>query len=199
MSEEDVELERWKREWQELGGRDGLAKELAERVVKDGRRLRRGAALEIAAAAFSTAICAWLLVRTHGDLLVVTVCSAILIFNGVWVTRMLTLRQGSLRAVGTGLDAFLDLTRRRLADDLKWIAFGRRSTVVLALFLAPWAVWMFVSHYERYRAEPWRGFVGFGVAAAILIGLFVYQGRKLRALEADRERLESVVAERTIV
>ncbi len=198
MSEEDAELERWKREWQSLGGRDGLAMELAERVVKDGRRLRRGAVIEIVAAAFSTLGCTWLLVRTHGDLLVVLVCSAILIFNGIWVTRMLTLRQGSLRAAGTGLDAFLELTRRRLADDLKWNAFGRRTTLGLALFLVPWCVWMFVRHQEMYMAEPWRAVIGFGTVAVILVGLFAYQRHKLRALEADRERLESLVAERSI-
>ena len=198
MSEEDLELERWKREWQELGGRDGLAKELAERVVKDGRRLRRGAVLEIVAAAFSTLFCSWLLVRTHGNILVVVVCCGIVLFNGVWVTRMLTLRQGSLRAAGTGLDAFTELTRRRLTDDLKWNAFGRRSTLALALFLLPWSVWMFFSHYDKYMAAPWRAIVGFGTVVVILGGLFAYQRHKTRALEAARERFESLVAERTI-
>ncbi len=198
MSKEDVELERWKREWQELGGRDGLAKELAERVVKDGRRLRRGAAVEILATVFSTLVCLWFLARSRGELVTVVVCAAVLIFNGVWVTRLLTLRQGSLRAAGTELDAFLELTRRRLADDLKWNAFGRRSTAVGALFLAPWSVWMFASHYDKYMAEPWRAVVGFGGIAVILSGLFAYQSRKRRALEADRDRLEALVAERTI-
>ena len=111
---------------------------------------------------------------------------------------MLTLRQGSLRAAGTGLDAFVELTRRRLADDLKWNAFGRRSTLALALFLLPWSVWMFLRHYDKYVAEPWRAFVGFGTVAVILGGLLAYQRHKQRALEADRERLESLVAERTI-
>ena len=47
-------------------------------------------------------------------------------------------------------------------------------------------------------AEPWRAFVSFGGVAVILIGLFAYQSRKRRALEADRDRLEALVAERTI-
>lgn len=56
----------------------------------------------------------------------------------------------------------------------------------------------FVAHYPAYRAEPWRAFVGFGTAAAILLGVFVTNRRKRRKLEAERERFESLVAERTL-
>ena len=66
----DQELEAWRAEWQSLGGRDGLAKELAGRVARDGRRIRRGIALEIAAGAFATALSVWLVVRAHGELVV---------------------------------------------------------------------------------------------------------------------------------
>lgn len=198
MSKKDVELERWRSEWQALGGREGLAEELARRAVHDGRRIRRAVAGEIAGGAVAAALSVWLLVRTRGDVVVVSACAGILVFLGVCWTRLLTLRQGSLGTAVEGLDGFVKLSRRRVTDDLGWNRFSLRATKVLAALLAPWCVWAFVARYESYRMEPWRAVVGFGGVVVILAGLWLTQRRKQRKLEAERDRFESLVADRTL-
>ncbi|MBL9112477.1 MAG: hypothetical protein JNM74_24530 [Myxococcales bacterium] len=195
----DQELEAWRAEWQSLGGREGLAQELAGRVGRDGQRIRRGVALEIAGGAFATALSVWLVVRARGELVVSVVCAGILLFVGVWVTRIVTLRQGTFDTMGSGLDAFVALTRRRADDDVRWGRFAMRAMQVLAALLVPWGVWAFVARYALYRAEPWRAVVGFGTAAVILAASLVWQRRKLRKVEAERERFEALVADTTIV
>ncbi len=198
--EDAMELASWRSEWQSLGGREDLARELAERARKDGQRIRRAAALEISATAVATAFCVWFLAKSKGAPIVVALSVVILVFNGVWLTRLFTLREGTMRGVspGEGLDAFVELTRRRIADDLRWNRFSRGATQVLATFIALWCAWAFVQGYSFYAAEPWRGVVGFGGAAAILGGLFVWQRRKAAKLETERERFEALVAERTL-
>lgn len=195
---EAMELESWKAEWQSLGGREGLAAELAERVRKDGRRLRRTFAVEALAALAVTGYCAGLLLRNPKPV-VVAYCVVALLFNGVWMTRLLTLREGTMRAVGEGLDAHLDLTRRRLADDLRWNHFTRRGVQVLAVLLTPWSIWMLVEGREFYAAAPWRAVVGFGGLVVILAAITITQRRKQKKLEAERARFEALVGERTLV
>jgi hypothetical protein len=195
---EDKELETWRTEWQALGGTRDLAEQLARRVVEDGRRIRRGVAVEVGAAVFGVVTCTWLVVRTRGELVATVACAGLLFFFGVWVTRLLTLRRGSLRALGSGVDEFVELTRRRLADDVAWNRFAHRSMQILTGLLVPWGIWAFVARYALYRAEPWRAVVGFGTAAVILAAVFVVNGRKRRKLEAERERFDAVVTEHTL-
>jgi hypothetical protein len=198
MTERDNELEDWQQEWQALGGREDLARSLAERVQHDGRRIRRELVLEMAAAAGSTALCAWLLVDSKGKPVVTVACAAVLIFTGVWVTRLLTLKQGSSRAEGTGLDVFIELTRRRLTDDVKWHTFRRRSLDVLALLMVPWTLWAISERYPLYRAEPWLGAAEVGALLGLLVGSFIHLRRKVRTLEAARDRFEALVDDRTL-
>ena len=196
---EDKELDAWKSEWQSLGGREGLAEELAHRVANDGRRIRRGIATEIAAGAVAALIGVWLVVRTRGELVATVACAGILVFTGVWITRLVTLREGAMVPASNGLDDFIELTRRRVRDDLRWSHFTLRAMQVLALLLVPWAVWAFIARYAMYRAEPWRALVGFGGAALILVLSLVWQRHKRRKVEVERDRFESLVAERTLV
>ena len=193
----DVELAGGRKEWASLGGRDEIAKELAVRVVKDGRRISRGIAIELAAGALATGTCVWMLARSRGELVTVVLCAAILIFVGVWCTRLLTLRKGTIAAADTGLDAFIELTRRRLEDDLRWSAFSKRAMVAMSIFVVPWGVWAVVARWELYRAEPWRAVVGFGGAALVWAGCYVLVERRRVKLEAERERFLTLVAERT--
>lgn len=201
--DEAKELADWQREWQELGGEKELATELVTRVARDGRRIRRGVIIEILATLFSSTLCIWFMSRSRGELVTIVVCAGILVFNGVWVTRLLTLREGTLRArrpsvEGKGLDAFVELTRRRLNDDLKWNTFATWTTRVLAIALVPWSIWAYVARFAMYKAEPWRAIVGFGTAFGILLVLFVVQRRKRKKLVAEVERFEGLVAERSL-
>jgi hypothetical protein len=198
MNEQDTELQGWKLGWQSLGGRDDLARSLADRVRPDRRRLRRELITEMAWAAASTALCVWLLVDSGGKPVVAVACAGTLIFTGVWVTRLLTLKYGASNAADSGLDAFVELTRRRLADDLKWHLFRRRSLDMAALLIVPWTLWALTERYPLYRAEPWVGVAEVGSLLALLIGLFIYLPRKVRTLEAARECFEALVDDRTL-
>jgi hypothetical protein len=198
MTERDDELEGWKQQWQALGGREDLTCALAERVQRDGRSIRRELAVELSAAAGSTALCVWLLVDSRGKPVVAVACAAILFFTGVWVTRLLTLKQGSARAEGSGLDAFIELTRRRLADDVKWHDFRRRCLPILTLLLVPWLIWAVSQRAALYGEKPWLAMLELGALVGLLIWSFIHLPRKVRALETARDRFEALVDERTL-
>lgn len=198
MEQEDTELEGWRQGWQSLGGRDDLARSLAERVRADGRRLRRELVTEMAWAAASTALCLWLLVDSGGKPVVVVACAGVLVFTGVWVTRLLTLKYGASADAASALDAFVELTRRRLAQDLKWHLFRRRSLDIATLCIVPWVAWALSERYSLYRAEPWLGVAEVGLLVALLVGLFIYLPRKVRALQAACDRFEALVDDRTL-
>lgn len=198
MKPEDEELEMWTKEWQSLGGRDGLAQELSARVTRDAKRIRRSVVTELAGAAFSTALGAWLVVKTQGSVVVVVVVAGILVFNGVWLTRLLTLRENESRGLADGVEGFVALTRRRADNDMRWNRFARDAMLVLGALIVPWSVWAYLSRREAYDAAPWRGIVGFGTAFVILAAVFVFNQRRRRLLEADRTRFERLVDERTL-
>lgn len=195
---QDPELERWQAEWQSLGGRERLAEELTNRVEKDGRRIRRSVTMEIAGSVFGSALCVWLIALRHGELVTTLACASLLASFGIYVTYLLLLRKDERRAASVGLDAFVELTRRRLQDDLRWHLFARRWLVVLAMLLVPWSIWAFVAHYPIFVAEPWRAAVGFGAEGTGIFLTFFFYRRKQRRLEAERDRFESLVAARTI-
>ncbi len=192
----DHELETWRSEWQAMGGRSGLAAELSARVARDGVRIRRSLAAEVAGGIFAVVLATALVVHTHGERVTAVVCAGVLVFTGVWTTRVLTLRHGSLRATAEGLDTFVALTRRRIDDDLRWVAFGTRAMQIFAALLVPCAAWALVARWAIYSAEPWRGVVGFGTAAVILAFALLRYRVKRRLLVADRARFEALVAER---
>jgi hypothetical protein len=197
MSEPDRELAGWQREWQTMGGDDELKREvLLRRVRRDGARMRLAAAGEILAAAASSAFCIWLVVKSGGAILTVALAAGVLFFNGAWLMRFFTTRQDLFggRAVadlGGGLDAFVELTRRRFAAELGWTRFVRRCTIVLAVASFPWCLAMAVNGWAFYRAEPWRAVVGFGGVAVIFAGLFSWSRRKERRLREESARFDA--------
>ncbi len=196
----DPELERWQGEWQALGGKDDLAALLVARAAKEGRRLRRAALGEVVGAAFSTAICGWLVVRSHGRLEVVAVAGLILLFNGAWLTHFFTSRSGLFGSPSDGGDgalvtAFAVHSRRRLRAERRWTVFARRWMAALGVLLVPWGIWFFIANRVAYRAQPWRGVVGFGVAAAIFAGVYLWAGVKERRLRGEEEALERLLAD----
>lgn len=193
--EADAELSTWRGEWQALGGKEDLASQLVARAAKDGRRLRRSAATEVLAATFSSSVCLWLIVRTHGSLEVVAMTGLILLFNGAWLTHFFTLRSDLFRPSAEGIDAFVALTRKRMAAEQRWMRFARLWTAALAVPLVPWSIWVFLAHREAYLAAPWRAVVGFGTAFVILAGVFLYTFRKERRLRREEESFERHVAD----
>ena len=192
--EDDQELTRWRGEWQALGGKDDLAGRLVARAAKDGKRMRRAALGEVLAVVLSTSICVWLIVRMHGALDVVVMTGLILLFNGAWLTHFFTLRANLFGPSGEGVDAFVALTRSRLATELRWARFARLWMLGLVVPLVPWGIWVLIAHREAYRAAPWRAVVGFGTAAAIFIGVYFWTRHKERQLRAEEEAFERHVA-----
>lgn len=193
--ENDTELSAWRSEWQTLGGQEDLAAQLVARAAKDGRKMRRAAAIEVLAAVFSSSVCLWLVVRFHGSLQVTAMTAIILLFNGGWLTHFFTLRAQLFRSSGEGLEPFVELTRKRLATELRWARFARQWMLALAIPLVPWAIWVFAARREAYMAAPWRAVVGFGGAAAIFAGTLVWTRRKERRLRRESDLFERHVAD----
>lgn len=197
MSDEtngDPELSAWRAEWQTLGAGEEYAAKLVARASRDGRRLWRAALGEVLGVVFSTTLCLILAVRSHGAIEVVALTGLVLVFNGAWLTYFFTLREGTFRASGEGTEAYVALTRRRLATDRQWIRYGRRWTVVLCALLLPWSVRFAFVHRALYRADPWRAAVGFGGVAVILGGLALWLRYKARKAEEQEALFEREIA-----
>jgi hypothetical protein len=193
--EDDKELSTWRSEWQTLGGQEDLAAELVARAAKDGRKMRRAAAMEVLGALFSTSVSLWLVVHFRGALEVTAIMTVILLFNGGWLTHFFTTRAQLFDSSAEGLAPFIELTRKRLATELRWARFARRWMMALAIPLVPWAIWVFIGHRAAYMAAPWRAVVGFGGAAAIFAGVYVWTRVKERKLRHESESFERHVAD----
>lgn len=191
----DAELLSWREEWQSLGGQEDFAAELVARAAKDGRRMRRAAAAEVLAAAFSSGLSAWLIIHTEAAIEVVAITAFVLVFNGAWLTHFFLLRAQLFATSGQGADAFVELTRRRLATELRWVTVARKWCVVLAAIVTPWGVWTFFRHKDAYLAEPWRAIVGFGGAAVIFAFVWMQTRRKERKVRAEEMAFERHLAD----
>lgn len=194
MTTDDRELEAWRREWQALGAR-ALDHDLFQRVMRDGRRLQRAAVGEVGGVLVSTAIVAWLLLRTRGMPEVVAAGGIILLFNGAWLAHYFSVHDEVLRSAGQTVEAFISMTRKRFETERKWLRFSRMWTLAIGAALLPVLVWIFVAHLPKYRAEPWRGVVGFGGAIVIWCGLLVIQTRKRKKLALEETRFEAQLKE----
>lgn len=192
---DERELATWRGEWEALGGSEHLASELVARAAKDGKRLHRSAAAEVLAATFSSTVCAWLAVRTHGALEVVTMSGFVLLFNGAWLTHFFTMRAGLFAPSAEGVEAFVALTRKRLTTELRWARAARLWTAAIAVPMVPWCLWVFLAHREAYLAAPWRAVVGFGGVVVILAGVLLYLRNRERKLRCEEESFERHVAE----
>jgi hypothetical protein len=70
---------------------------------------------------------------------------------------------------------------------------------VLTLLLEGlWVAWALSERYSSYRAEPWVGLTEVGLLVALLVGFYIHLPRKVRALEAARDRFEALVEDRTL-
>jgi hypothetical protein len=192
--ERDRELEAWRDEWQALGDAAALTDVLAERCVRDGRRLWRSLAYETLAGIFSSVVVIGLIVRAHGRPAVAAVCGVILVFNGVWVTRFHLARQGQLTSIGAGLDRFVALTRDRLAADVALVRFALVANVALAAAVLPGVAWILLGRLDLLRREPWRAAVAVGAIVSIHVALFFWIRRKRAKALDEQARFEALVA-----
>lgn len=192
---EEQELDRWREEWQGLGGRAELTKELAAQAVKDTRRVRLAVVGEVVAAALTSAFGLWSAIGSHGRPAAVVLCAGLFLFNGVWLTRLFTLRG---QDEGAALDDFVARRRQHLDRDLAWNRFARKATIALGVAIAPYAAWIAWAQQAFYRAEPWRAVVGFGGIVVILAALLLFLAKKRAKILEERERFETLVAERTL-
>ncbi|MFO0741050.1 MAG: hypothetical protein U0270_34445 [Labilithrix sp.] len=194
MTEEEKELEMWREEWQSLGGREGMMNELVAQAKRDATRIRRSKLTEVGAGVLACSVGLWF--AMGGKPVAIVLCAGLFLFNGIWLTRLFTLRA---EEQGTPLDDFVALRRKRLELDLKWNTFARRATIGLGLALVPWAAWMAWTGRAFYAAEPWRAAVGFGGIVVILAGVLYALAEARSKIGTERERFETLVAERTLV
>jgi hypothetical protein len=195
VKNQDPELSAWRSEWQGLGGREDFAAAVVARAAKDGRRARRVVVREVLAALLLLVWSCWMVARSRGAPEVLAMVGFILVFTASWLTYLLALRVDFFEGSGEGVEAFVALTRRRLAIEGRWLRFVERWTLVLGVAIVPWSVWWFAVHRERYLAEPWRAVVGFGGVAAILAGVVFWMRRKQQKLRVEERAFERCVNE----
>lgn len=185
----------WKAEWATLGGSADFVKELAHRVKREDFRRRIAIAIEFIGAACTSTFGVWFAVDTKGDLPAVVLCGGMFLFNGIWLTRMLT---GFRRADPSASDvaAFVKLTRGRHRDLIRWIRFARWSTLVTGIACYAWILWI-VRRAGATFSDP-ETLIPIAVVAVILAGLFVWYYVARKIIDRRLARFEALVAERTM-
>ncbi|MFN7700120.1 MAG: hypothetical protein ACK6CU_30960 [Deltaproteobacteria bacterium] len=190
MSPEDDELAAWRASWQALGDTEDLAADLALRAKRDARLLHRAAAAQVLASALAILGASALALRSSGRPENLVLLALIALFCGVWLALFFSSRASVFASDAEGLDAFVRLTRKRLAVELRWCTTARRATAALCVALAPWGGWLLWRRWDLYAEEPWRAVVGFG-GAALVVGLVVWGlGHRERGLREVQRRLE---------
>ena len=160
------EMATWARDWQTLG-ETAWTTRLPRRVQRDARNLRREVAGQLLAMGFSStlvSVLAWSLPRPE----VLALAGIVLTFNAVTLLGNVRERARLLSAVGTGTEAFVELTRRRLDSALRTAQTARRTTWGLAAALAPACLLVYVQNADRYRQNPWSAVLGFGTIVVAL-------------------------------
>lgn len=183
---EDQELEGWRSDWSSVAAA-APPEELVSHVRKRAKRQLRDAVGEALASLFVVATSAYFVVR-HPIAPLVAFAMAMCLYVGVWLTYFFMIRIGSWGAAGATVRDYLARSRRLHDIELRWARFARACMIVLAIFLLGWSPWLVLNKWELYRQAPWRGVVGFGIAACILALVWMSNRRKLQALVAERAR-----------
>lgn len=137
-------------------------------------------------------LCGWM-VRRFAIAPILAIAGALLIYVGVWLTYFFTIRVGSWEHAGASVREWVERSRRLHRIEVQWARFSRGCMIALAGLLVVWSPWLIAARWERYRAEPWRGVVGFGTAFLILAAVFVWNRQKLARALAAQEELEARV------
>ncbi|HEX7666156.1 MAG TPA: hypothetical protein VF407_16630 [Polyangiaceae bacterium] len=198
MTNEERELAEWRTEWNEMADLPAFERTIGERVARDGRRLLVAAVGEVGGAIVGIAGAVWLVARAHGSRVVLWLALALVLFFCMWLGRFFKMRRGLFRAPAESVAAFVDLTRKRLASEIEWMAFAKRSTTALGIASVVWMAWALVAHLDRYAAEPWRAVIGVGGVLAILGGLAWWIPRKHARLTSELARFERIVGRATL-
>ena len=186
---EDLELEAWRSDWSSLAEAPP-PEELIAQVRTQSRKQLRAAAGEVGASLFLIVVSVLLILR-QPIAPVVAFAMAMCLYVGVWLTYFFMLRVGSWGRAGSTVREYVERSRRLHSIEVQWARFARACLVALiALFLA-WAPWLISAKLQLYRAAPWRGVVGFGIASCIFALAFIANRRKLRLLLATRDRFAS--------
>lgn len=172
-------------DWKQMASE--VPPDLVERTDRLARAQYRAAAGEVLASIFVLVVSVWLLIR-NPIAPMLAFALAMCLFVGVWLTYFFTVRAGSWRRAGASVREFTQLTRRLHTVEVQWARFARAGTIALTAFLLVWSPWLVITRWEVYGVRPWRGLVGFGIAACILLATWIWNRRKLaRAIESLSE------------
>jgi hypothetical protein len=177
--------------WDEMQAtfQDGGEPIAPDEVRRFRRRQQAKVAVEVIAGAALVAVYANLLSRSPPPALV-AVAIASLLFVGMYLTYLFTIRSGLLRASAVTTGEWLALLRQQVDADLRWNRFLTRVCIGAALFGTAWAPWLFFTFADAHLAAPWRAVVGFGSYFVLVFGMLGWCGRTRRRLLARREALE---------
>lgn len=181
------DLDLLRADWKQLT--PAIPGDLHARALSLYRSQRISAAGEVCASVFLVVVSVWLLLR-HPIPALVAFAMAMCLYVGVWLTYFFTIRTGSWRDAGTSVQEFVTRTRRLHEIEVRWARFARACMIALFLFLLVWSPWLVWTKWELYRAAPWRGVVGFGIAACILSLSFLWNRRKLARVLGNQASFE---------
>ncbi len=196
MSREDDEWAGWARDFQGSAAADDATTPAAmlERVRRETWKQRRAYLGEALACVFLIAFYVVMMGRLRATWFVV-MASANFVFVALWMGYLTHALRGTWSAAGADAHTFVALTRARRAAEQRWFRFSRAITALMLLFVVAWAPFVLRARWERFAAEPWRAFVGFGLALLIGVATMVHQTRRLERAGRELAALDEAAAE----
>ncbi len=163
-----------------------------EWVERTYRRRSRGHALnvvgEVVGGGGAIAAATWFVRNNPMPQTIALVVMTVVIVAASWVSTW-----RAVRALRRGREVTTENHLKSLLSDARVMLEERRRYDKLALLSAalviPWALFVLVTKFDVYAAEPWRGAVGFGGMAVIFLGLRWKIRATVEALEDEVQRL----------
>lgn len=166
-------------------------------VTRTHRRRRRGQVLsivnEVLGGVVAAGVAIGFVVHNPGvemmSMAVVVTIIVMVSWASTW-RAVRALRRGRANATGGHLAMLLSDARASLKERRRY----SKILILTTALIVPWALFILITHFDFYSATPWRGVVGFGGIAAILMGLRWKIRAKIEALEDEIQRLEAWLA-----
>lgn len=171
------EWSRLARDWQA----GGLTPSAIEARVRRGARQHRAAvAVEWVAGAAVLGFWAWQAVADPRPVTWVMGAGSV-VFVVAWLVALGRTLRPPDPVVETAM--YLRMEAERARAEGRWFVFVQRALYAFGAFAVLTAGWKLVVDWELYRAEPWRGVLGFG-GLVVLLGALVWfaRWRRRRAL-----------------